>query len=119
MPVTFCFINQQNMNVCTTGFPMGCYVTKDGKPKDACVLDVIRKFLKDNFNYKFRDIIGNQIVIICSITLTSKLNTGFWIYNLIGHPVDLRDLAHDSNFLDEKIGGRIIRIKIQPRRYLI
>lgn len=26
MPVSFCFINQQNMNVCTTGFPMGCYV---------------------------------------------------------------------------------------------
>lgn len=40
MPVTFCFINQQNMNVCTTGFPMGCYVTHEGKPKDACVLDV-------------------------------------------------------------------------------
>lgn len=51
MPVSFCFINQQNMNVCTTGFPMGCYVEAgkifllvnyclDGKPKDACVLDV-------------------------------------------------------------------------------
>lgn len=40
MPVTFCFINQQNMNVCTTGFPMGCFVTPEGKPKDACVLDV-------------------------------------------------------------------------------
>uniref|UniRef100_A0A1I8EFH8 Transmembrane 9 superfamily member n=1 Tax=Wuchereria bancrofti TaxID=6293 RepID=A0A1I8EFH8_WUCBA len=39
MPMTFCFINQQNQNVCTTGFPMGCYVTSDGKPKDACVLD--------------------------------------------------------------------------------
>lgn len=45
MPVTFCFINQQNMNVCTTGFPMGCYVTKEGKPKDACVLDVSHFFL--------------------------------------------------------------------------
>lgn len=41
MPVTFCFENAQRQNVCSTGFPMGCYVTKDGKPKDGCVLDVI------------------------------------------------------------------------------
>jgi transmembrane 9 superfamily protein 2/4 len=29
--------------------------------------------------------------------------------------IEYRDLAHDSNFLEEKIGGRIIRIKVQPR----
>lgn len=39
MPVTFCFTNQQNMNVCTTGFPMGCYVDANGRQRDACVLD--------------------------------------------------------------------------------
>lgn len=53
MPVTFCFINQQNMNVCTTGFPMGCYVTKDGKPKDACVLDVCFLFLTSLSHFTF------------------------------------------------------------------
>lgn len=48
MPVTFCFENAQRQNVCSTGFPMGCYVTKDGKPKDGCVLDV--SFVGKSFN---------------------------------------------------------------------
>ncbi|CAD5227934.1 unnamed protein product [Bursaphelenchus okinawaensis] len=86
MPVTFCFINQQNMNVCTTGFPMGCYVTADGKPKDACVLDT---------RYRQAD--------------------GYYLFNHVDIKVEYRDMSGDPNFLDEKIGGRIIRIKVQPR----
>ena len=26
------------MHYCSTGFPMGCYVDKEGHPKDACVI---------------------------------------------------------------------------------
>ncbi|PIO67006.1 endomembrane protein 70 [Teladorsagia circumcincta] len=40
MPITFCFNNQQDVKVCTTGFPMGCYVDANGQPRDACVIDV-------------------------------------------------------------------------------
>ncbi|KAI6226870.1 Transmembrane 9 superfamily member [Aphelenchoides besseyi] len=86
MPVTFCFINQQNMNVCTTGFPMGCYVTPDGKPKDACVLDN---------RYREKD--------------------SYYLFNHVDIKIEYRDMSHDPNFLDEKVGGRIIRIKVQPR----
>ncbi|CAK5017172.1 unnamed protein product [Meloidogyne enterolobii] len=86
MPVTFCFINQQSMNVCTTGFPMGCFVTKEGKPKDACVLDP---------KYRQPD--------------------SYYLFNHVDIRIEYRDLGLDSNFLDEKIGGRIIRIKVQPR----
>uniref|UniRef100_A0A915M4Z3 Transmembrane 9 superfamily member n=1 Tax=Meloidogyne javanica TaxID=6303 RepID=A0A915M4Z3_MELJA len=83
MPVTFCFINQQSMNVCTTGFPMGCFVTKEGKPKDACP------------KYRQPD--------------------SYYLFNHVDIRIEYRDLGLDSNFLDEKIGGRIIRIKVQPR----
>ncbi|KAI6191138.1 Transmembrane 9 superfamily member [Aphelenchoides bicaudatus] len=86
MPVTFCFINQQNMNVCTTGFPMGCYVTPDGKPKDACVLDN---------RYRNQD--------------------SYYLFNHVDIKIEYRDMSSDPNFLEEKVGGRIIRIKIQPR----
>uniref|UniRef100_A0A183EY18 Transmembrane 9 superfamily member n=1 Tax=Gongylonema pulchrum TaxID=637853 RepID=A0A183EY18_9BILA len=86
MPVTFCFINQQNQNVCTTGFPMGCYVTSDGKPKDACVLDS---------RYRQPD--------------------SYYIFNHVDILIEYRDMSQDPNFLDEHVGGRIIRIKVQPR----
>lgn len=86
MPVTFCFINQQNQNVCTTGFPMGCYVTSEGKPKDACVLDS---------RYRQPD--------------------SYYIFNHVDILIEYRDMSRDPNFLDEHVGGRIIRIKVQPR----
>lgn len=86
MPVTFCFINQQNQNVCTTGFPMGCYVTEDGKPKDACVLDA--RYRQPN---------------------------SYYIFNHVDILIEYRDMSEDPNFLDEHVGGRIIRIKVQPR----
>lgn len=86
MPVTFCFINQQNEDVCTTGFPMGCYVTNDGRPKDACVLDS---------RYRQPD--------------------SYYIFNHVDILIKYRNMTHDLNFLDEHVGGRIIRIKVQPR----
>lgn len=86
MPVTFCFINQQNMNVCTTGFPMGCYVTADGKPKDACVLD----------------------------PRYSQANT-YYIFNHVDIQIQYRDMTGEANPLEENFGGRIIAIKVIPR----
>uniref|UniRef100_A0A0N4ZZ31 Transmembrane 9 superfamily member n=1 Tax=Parastrongyloides trichosuri TaxID=131310 RepID=A0A0N4ZZ31_PARTI len=86
MPVSFCFVNQQNLNVCTTGFPMGCYVTPQGRQKDACVLDS---------RYKDPD--------------------SHYIFNHVDIQVEYRDMTHDPNFFEDKIGGRIIHIKIQPR----
>ncbi|KAI6243684.1 Transmembrane 9 superfamily member [Aphelenchoides fujianensis] len=77
MPVTFCFINQQNMNVCTTGFPMGCYGSSCFPP--------------------------------------SLLLQRYYLFNHVDIKIEYRDMSHDPNFLEDNIGGRIIRIKVQPR----
>lgn len=37
MPVTWCYQVEDGLMFCSTGFPVGCYVTKQGKPKDYCV----------------------------------------------------------------------------------
>jgi transmembrane 9 superfamily protein 2/4 len=86
MPVSFCFTNQQQFNVCLPSFPMGCYVTPDGRPKDACVLD--NRYDKPDSYYLF-----NHVDIL----------------------IEYRDLSHDSNMFDHKVGGRVIRIKVLPR----
>jgi len=38
MPMTWCYRGEPGQQYCSTGFPMGCYVTSVGKPKDACVM---------------------------------------------------------------------------------
>jgi len=38
MPVTWCYDTEGSNKFCTTGFPMGCYVTPQGTPKDACII---------------------------------------------------------------------------------
>ena len=40
MPVTWCYQGEPGQQFCSTGFPMGCYLPKSGKPKDACVMNV-------------------------------------------------------------------------------
>ncbi|GFN94405.1 transmembrane 9 superfamily member [Plakobranchus ocellatus] len=40
MPITWCYVVEGNSKFCSTGFPIGCYVTKFGKRKDACVTSV-------------------------------------------------------------------------------
>ncbi|KJH44154.1 endomembrane protein 70 [Dictyocaulus viviparus] len=87
MPVTFCFNNQQDVKVCTTGFPMGCYVDANGQPRDACVID-------PRFNQP----------------------DSFYIFNHVDITIEYRDMTRDQNFLDgEQVGGRIIHILVKPR----
>ena len=41
MPVTWCYdVADSNKKYCSTGFPLGCYVTSQGEQKDACVTNV-------------------------------------------------------------------------------
>uniref|UniRef100_A0A8C9VJM2 Transmembrane 9 superfamily member n=1 Tax=Scleropages formosus TaxID=113540 RepID=A0A8C9VJM2_SCLFO len=37
MPVTWCYNVEDKQKFCNPGFPIGCYVTGSGQPKDACV----------------------------------------------------------------------------------
>ncbi|MGH0126816.1 UNVERIFIED_CONTAM: hypothetical protein FKN15_024016, partial [Acipenser sinensis] len=39
MPVTWCYDVEDGQKFCNPGFPIGCYVTEDGRPKDACVVN--------------------------------------------------------------------------------
>ncbi|XP_023684779.1 transmembrane 9 superfamily member 2 [Paramormyrops kingsleyae] len=39
MPVTWCYTVEDGQKYCNPGFPIGCYVTGSGQPKDACVVD--------------------------------------------------------------------------------
>lgn len=45
MPITWCYDVENNQKYCSRGFPIGCYVTKEGKRKDACVISVSCKIL--------------------------------------------------------------------------
>ncbi|CAF0765591.1 unnamed protein product [Rotaria sordida] len=36
MPVTLCYLNSENKEFCSRGFPIGCYVTKRGQTKESC-----------------------------------------------------------------------------------
>ena len=40
MPVTWCYDVEDGQKFCNPGFPIGCYVTEGGQPKDACVVNV-------------------------------------------------------------------------------
>uniref|UniRef100_A0A0N5AMH5 Transmembrane 9 superfamily member n=1 Tax=Syphacia muris TaxID=451379 RepID=A0A0N5AMH5_9BILA len=86
MPVAFCFYNQQGNSVCTTGFPMGCYVTPQRKQKDACMLD--KKYSNPD---------------------------SYYIFNHVDILIRYRNLSSDANFLEHSYGNRIINITVQPR----
>uniref|UniRef100_A0A8D0GGF5 Transmembrane 9 superfamily member n=1 Tax=Sphenodon punctatus TaxID=8508 RepID=A0A8D0GGF5_SPHPU len=46
MPVTWCYDVEDGQKFCNPGFPIGCYITEDSRPKDACVINVSsEKFL--------------------------------------------------------------------------
>uniref|UniRef100_A0A9J7XE87 Transmembrane 9 superfamily member n=1 Tax=Cyprinus carpio carpio TaxID=630221 RepID=A0A9J7XE87_CYPCA len=54
MPVTWCYIVEGNQKVCNPGFPIGCLVNQEGKPKDACVINA--DFNKKNAYYIFNHV---------------------------------------------------------------
>ncbi|XP_062856544.1 transmembrane 9 superfamily protein member 5 [Trichomycterus rosablanca] len=54
MPVTWCYDVEDGQKYCNPGFPIGCLVTLDGKPKDACVIS--SEFNKKNTYYIFNHV---------------------------------------------------------------
>ena len=51
MPVTWCYPVEGGQQYCANGFPMGCYVDKQGHPKDACVMS--SKYSQADTHYIF------------------------------------------------------------------
>ncbi|XP_057705735.1 transmembrane 9 superfamily protein member 5 isoform X2 [Corythoichthys intestinalis] len=54
MPVTWCYDVEDNQKYCNPGFPIGCFVTADGRPKDACVINA--EFNKRKTFYVFNHV---------------------------------------------------------------
>ena len=91
MPVTWCYPVEGGQQYCATGFPMGCYVDKNGNAKDACVMDP--KYNSPDTHYIF-----NHIDL--KITYHSAENAEW------GKSMDLSEGQH---------AGRIVSIKVTPR----
>jgi transmembrane 9 superfamily protein 2/4 len=45
---------ESGQQYCATGFPMGCYVDKNGSPKDACVIS--REYINADHFYIFNHV---------------------------------------------------------------
>ncbi|XP_076877306.1 transmembrane 9 superfamily protein member 5 isoform X2 [Brachyhypopomus gauderio] len=54
MPVTWCYSVEDGQQYCNPGFPIGCLVTQEGRPKDACIIDA--KFNKKSTFYLFNHV---------------------------------------------------------------
>ncbi|KAJ7403803.1 hypothetical protein BTVI_75114 [Pitangus sulphuratus] len=54
MPVTWCYDVEDGQKYCNPGFPIGCFVTPDGRVKDACVIN--SEFNKKNTFYLFNHV---------------------------------------------------------------
>ncbi|XP_030045044.1 transmembrane 9 superfamily member 2-like [Microcaecilia unicolor] len=54
MPVTWCYEMEDGHQYCNPGFPIGCFVTQDGRAKDACVIN--SEFNKKNTFYLFNHV---------------------------------------------------------------
>ncbi|XP_061643602.1 transmembrane 9 superfamily protein member 5 isoform X2 [Phyllopteryx taeniolatus] len=54
MPVTWCYDVEEKRQYCNPGFPIGCFVNSDGRPKDACVINA--EFHKKNTFYVFNHV---------------------------------------------------------------
>lgn len=87
MPITWCYTVEGNSKYCSTGFPVGCYVTKFGKRKDACVTS--EKFKSPDTYYLF-----NHVDIVIEY-----------------HQVSPEDWGQNH----EGIGARIVSAKLIPR----
>jgi transmembrane 9 superfamily protein 2/4 len=87
LPVTWCYLTENNKRFCSPGFPIGCYVNSKGEPLDACVIN-------DKFNQPDTYYIFNHV----AITITYHSSTGSdWGTSFTG------------------TGGRIVSAYVEPK----
>ncbi|KAJ8347912.1 hypothetical protein SKAU_G00265010 [Synaphobranchus kaupii] len=87
MPVTWCYDVEDGQKYCNPGFPIGCFVTADGHPKDACVINA--QFNKKNMFYIF-----NHVDII--LTYHSEEGEGQTGARLVGATLEPRSYKHGA-----------------------
>ncbi|KAK0048949.1 transmembrane 9 superfamily member 2 [Biomphalaria pfeifferi] len=87
MPITWCYKVESGDTYCSTGFPIGCYVTKHSKRKDTCIT---------LSNFKDPDT--------------------YYVYNHVDILIDYHPLSEEdwgTQHLGK--GGRIVTAKLIPR----
>lgn len=87
LPVIWCYLTEENSQFCSRGFPVGCYVNRNGVQKDVCKL----------------------------FPSYNKKDT-FYLFNHVDFEITYHDGQGEewgSSFLDE--GGRIVGAKIDIR----
>ncbi|XP_007237573.3 transmembrane 9 superfamily member 2 isoform X2 [Astyanax mexicanus] len=87
MPVTWCYDVEDGQKYCNPGFPIGCLVTSEGRPKDACVIN--SEFNKKNTFYVF-----NHVDI--TITYHSGENESWKGARLVGARLDPKSIKHSE-----------------------
>uniref|UniRef100_A0A8B9H5B1 Transmembrane 9 superfamily member n=1 Tax=Astyanax mexicanus TaxID=7994 RepID=A0A8B9H5B1_ASTMX len=87
MPVTWCYDVEDGQKYCNPGFPIGCLVTSEGRPKDACVIN--SEFNKKNTFYLF-----NHVDI--TITYHSGENESWKGARLVGARLDPKSIKHSE-----------------------
>lgn len=87
LPVTWCYAIEAGQKYCSPGFPVGCYVNKQGVPKDACITSA-------TFNERDTHYIFNHVDIVITYHSSSEEEWG-------GKLGDA--------------GGRLISAKLTPR----
>ncbi|KAI1903098.1 hypothetical protein AGOR_G00023710 [Albula goreensis] len=85
MPVTWCYDVEDGQKFCNPGFPVGCFVTDDGRPKDACVINA-------EFNKKSTFYIFNHVDI--TLTYHSGENEDWIGARLVGATLEPRSFKH-------------------------
>ncbi|KAI1898071.1 hypothetical protein AGOR_G00068560 [Albula goreensis] len=87
MPVTWCYDVEAGQKYCNPGFPIGCYVTPDGRAKDACIINA--QFNKKNTFYFF-----NHVDIV--ITYHSGADEGWKGARLVAATLEPKSIQHSS-----------------------
>ncbi|XP_036404742.1 transmembrane 9 superfamily member 2 [Megalops cyprinoides] len=87
MPVTWCYDVEDGQKYCNPGFPIGCLVTSDGRPKDACVIS--SEFNKRNTFYVF-----NHIDIV--ITYHNGTKEGWRGSRLVAATLEPKSIKHSN-----------------------
>jgi len=106
MPVTWCYKTETEQNYCSAGFPVGCYVTKQGVPKDVCTSS-------DRFNQADTYYMFNHVELTIKYHIPEK--EGDWAIKLgnnggrlisakvvphsINHPADRTTCTREAGFL--------------------
>ncbi|XP_031555526.1 transmembrane 9 superfamily member 2-like [Actinia tenebrosa] len=88
MPVTWCYeVTDEDRKYCSTGFPIGCYVTADGQARDACVTST-------NFRDKDTHYVFNHVDI--EITYHSGHGEEWNGARLLSAKLTPRSIKHDK-----------------------